>query len=237
MSELKYEGNELDIFSAARNWKQYLYENFSPFLGAEVLEVGAGFGGTTPFLAKGQHARWVGLEPDPGLFDRFQAAVRQGQLPAYCQPVKGILSDLAPTDCFDTILYVDVLEHIEHDAEELRNAAAHLKPGGHVVVLSPAHPFLYTPFDKAIGHFRRYTRASLRAVAPSALREVRMIYLDAFGLLSSLGNRLFLQQSMPTRKQVALWDGVLVPASRLLDGLFLHALGKSVLGVWQRPVG
>ena len=63
---------------------------------------------------------------------------------------------------------------------------------------------------------------------------MRLHYLDSIGMLASLGNRLILKSSMPTRRQIALWDRLMVPISRLADPLLGHRLGKSVLGVWQR---
>ena len=147
--------------------------------------------------------------------------------------VLGDLSTLDSSRLFDAILYIDVLEHIEDDSAELRRAAAHLSPGGALIVLSPAHPFLYTPFDQAIGHYRRYTRQSLRAAAPRNLRRDKLIYLDSVGMLASLANRLLLDQSMPTAAQIHIWDTYLVPCSRVMDPLFFGAVGKSVLGVWR----
>ncbi len=153
--------------------------------------------------------------------------------PGYATRV-GTTEDLVASECFDTILYIDVLEHIDDDRGELTRAAAHLKPGGHVIVLSPAHQFLYAPFDRAIGHFRRYSRSSLRAAAPAGLHETRLVYLDSVGLLASAANRLLLSQSMPTESQILAWDRLMIPLSRLLDPLFMGRAGKSILGVWQR---
>ena len=108
------------------------------------------------------------------------------------------MASLPSEDRFDTILYVDVLEHIEDDRGELAGAAARLRTGGHVVVLAPAHQALYSPFDKAIGHFRRYSHRSLLAAAPSTLQPVAAYYLDAVGMAASLANRLLLRASMPS---------------------------------------
>ena len=81
-------------------------------------------------------------------------------------------------------------------------------------MLSPAHPFLFTPFDAAIGHFRRYTRASLHRAAPATLSLEKLVYLDAAGMLASAGNRLLLRSAMPTERQILTWDRLLVPVSR-----------------------
>jgi hypothetical protein len=116
----------------------------------------------------------------------------------------------------------------------MRLAASHLKPGGRLIVLSPAHAWLYTPFDKAIGHYRRYTKASLLAVAPAELATEKLIYLDSVGLLASLGNRLLLKSRMPTEAQIKTWDSWLIPCSRRLDPLFRYSIGKTIVGVWRR---
>src|SRR5262249_30583866 len=133
------------------------------------------------------------------------------------------------------ILYLDVLEHIVDDRGELARAARRLAPNGRLVVLAPAHPWLYTPFDRAIGHHRRYTRASLRALAPDGVRELLLRYLDAAGLAASLGNRLVLRSAQPTSRQIRTWDRWLVPCSRWLDRATFGRIGKSVLGVWRKP--
>ncbi len=135
---------------------------------------------------------------------------------------------------FDCILYIDVLEHIEADRAELSGAARRLAPGGALIVLSPAHAWLYSEFDRQIGHCRRYTRASLRAAVPSKVEEEAVFYLDAAGLLASLGNKILLRQSLPTARQIAFWDAWLVRASQWLDPLLGHSLGKSVIGIWRK---
>jgi hypothetical protein len=126
-----------------------------------------------------------------------------------------------------------VLEHIEADRAQLDHAGRHLKPSGRIVVLSPAHNSLYTPFDKALGHFRRYNTASLRAATPDGLVADKVFYIDSVGLLASLGNRLILKASQPTAAQIRLWDTWMVPASRLLDPLTANLVGKSIIGIWR----
>lgn len=234
MPDYTYVGAELDLFAAATHWKSYLRRRVEPYLGPEVLEVGAGLGGTTRLLCRGEQRRWVCLEPDSTLADRLAEEIREHRLPDCCRLEIGTLADRPAEPEFDTLLYIDVLEHIEDDAAELARAAEWLRPGGHVVALSPAHQWLYTPFDKSIGHFRRYTKRTLAALTPPSLELVRLIYLDSVGLIASLGNRLLLGRAMPSPRQIAVWDRLMVPISRRLDPLLAHALGKSVLGVWRR---
>jgi SAM-dependent methyltransferase len=230
-----YVGTELDLFATAEHWKSYVRRRVHPFIGRHVLEVGAGTGGTTRFLCDHRPERWLCLEPDSSLGDRLIAAIHDGELADCCEARIGTLADLDERDQFDTILYMDVLEHIEDDRAELIRAADQLEPGGHLIVLAPAHQWLFTPFDEAIGHFRRYTKSSLRAVGPNGLALRRLDYLDAIGMLASLGNRLVLKSSMPNPGQIAVWDRLMVPLSRLVDPLLTYSLGKSVLAIWRKP--
>lgn len=226
MTPYQYAGSELEIFEKAHNWKAYLRGAMAPYLRGNVLEVGAGLGANTRQFASLNFNRWTCLEPDESLLEQIEPGHRR-------ELVLGDLSALDSSRLFDAILYVDVLEHIEDDAAELLRASRHLTRGGTIIVLSPAHPFLYTPFDKAIGHYRRYTRQSLQAAAPKSLATDKLVYLDSVGMLASLANRLLLNQSMPTAAQIHTWDSYLVPCSRWIDPLFFGAVGKSVLGVWR----
>ena len=230
-----YVGAELDLFAAAVRWKAYFRRRIAPYLGNEVLEVGAGLGGTTHALCRGTESRWVCLEPDPQLAARLQQEQAAERLPAVCEVVVGTLDDQLATDQFDSVLYMDVLEHIEADRAELNQAAQRVKPGGYLVVLSPAHQWLFSPFDRSIGHCRRYSRSTLRELAPEGLRLEWLGYLDSIGFFASLTNKLFLQQSMPTPAQIGFWDRVLVRSSEWVDPLLGFRAGKSVLAVWLRP--
>ena len=224
----EYAGSELVLFEKAVNWKRYWRAQIAPFVHGNVLEAGAGIGANTRLLASLPFRSWTCLEPDAAL-------AAQIELPSGLhRKITGTIASVA--ESFDSIIYIDVLEHIEDDKTEMARAAARLSPGGHLIVLAPAHAFLYTPFDAAIGHFRRYCRASLRRAVPAGLSESKIIYLDAAGLLASAANRLLLRQSMPTEQQILAWDRLMIPVSRAIDPLFGHGLGKSVLGVWRREV-
>ncbi len=231
-TERAYEGGELDLFLAARNWKSYWSRKIRPHIGQSVLEVGAGFGANTPYLYGESRRRWVCLEPDAVLNARIPEHLKEYPWAKTIETRVGTLQDLPTEEKFDTLLYIDVLEHIEDDRAELRAALAHLASGGRIIVLSPAHPWLFTPFDRALGHFRRYTKESLRACTPIGARRVELYYLDAVGLLASGANRLLLQQSIPSAGQIAFWDRCLVTNSLWLDPLLGFQVGKTVIGVW-----
>jgi len=227
--EFRYIGSELELFKKARNWKAYWRAQIAEFVRGEVLEVGAGIGANTLTLSSLAYDRWTCLEPDAVLAARIELPPGGRH-----KTVVGTIGDLSADATFDAILYIDVLEHIEDDRGEMARAAARLKSGGALIVMAPAHPFLFTPFDTAIGHFRRYTRTSLRQTAPATLSLEKLVYLDAAGLLASVANRLVLSRSLPKVWQILVWDRLLVPVSRLIDPLFAGRVGKNVLGIWRK---
>ncbi|MGH9662102.1 MAG: class I SAM-dependent methyltransferase [Bryobacteraceae bacterium] len=231
MSEFIYQGSELPVFEHAVRWKAYFVRTLAPLVRGDVLEVGAGLGATSLAFASLGFDRWLALEPDAGLFGELSR--RLGVDPRY-EARSGTVADLDGSRRFDTAMYIDVLEHIDGDRAELDRTARLLKPGGALIVLAPAHPWLYSEFDRAIGHVQRYTRQALERAAGPLLRLERMFFLDAVGLVASAANRLLLRSGHPTVSQIQFWDRALIPCSRVLDPLLGRRLGRSIIGVWSR---
>jgi SAM-dependent methyltransferase len=234
MTARSYPGTELELFRKARNWKAYYKRLIAIYLGREVLEVGAGIGATTQMLCNGQQERWLCLEPDPAMAETLATQINNEKLPRCCEVRVGVVAELKGGEVFDSIIYIDVLEHIEDDRLELEMACSHLKVGGFLTVLSPAHQWLYSRFDETLGHYRRYSKGTLLRVVPRKLECIQLKYLDTVGVVASLANKLVLQQDSPTSAQVAIWDKVMIPLSTALDPLSRYRLGKSILATWRR---
>ncbi|MBI5841478.1 MAG: class I SAM-dependent methyltransferase [Chloroflexi bacterium] len=234
MSEQAYIGKELEIFAKALRWKAYFKSEIDACIGKRVLEVGAGLGANTGILCDGSQTEWVCLEPDAELLGTIRSKIERGEFPRCCTARGGFVSDLPAEESFDTILYMDVLEHIEKDWLELENACKHLTIGGKLIVLSPAHNFLYSPFDKSIGHYRRYANKSISAITPADCRIVKLIQLDLLGIFTSLANRFFLRQPIPSEKQILFWDRNIVPISKFFDRFAGYRFGRSIICVWER---
>lgn len=236
MSAEKYIGDELSLFEQAKNWKNYYASFIRPYLKNYILEVGAGIGSTTQHLiAQAQVSSWLCIEPDASLFAKIEQAIAQQQLPSVCKGFSGVLSELdAQLHQADAILYIDVIEHIEDDLAELLLAEKYLKPGGYLIILVPAHQYLYSPFDEAIGHYRRYSRQSLLEVLPKNLQVKKNLYLDSVGFSASWIQKKFLKQTYPKLSQIKLWDNYMIPISQIMDPILGYHFGKSILLIAQK---
>jgi len=169
---------ELSLFDEASNWKSYWASIAAPYVRGQVLEVGAGTGGSIPLLAANA-SDWLCLEPDPPLGAQLREKIAAGALPPQCRLELSTLQGLAPGVEFDAILYADVMEHVRDDEAEARLAADRLAPGGALIILAPAHQFPFSPFDKAVDHYRRYSKRSLSAIVPNQLELLTLIIWTA----------------------------------------------------------
>lgn len=233
MENFTYIGTELELFAKATNWKNYLKSLMKPYLKGDILEVGAGMGSNTVLLTDSPYQKWLCLEPDAQLFQLLNSTIELHHI-SNCSALQGTIDSLDEQHCFDAILYLDVLEHIEDDRTELLKAFQRLEIGGHLIIIGPAHQWLFTPFDSAIGHYRRYNKAMLENLLSQEMKVVNILYLDCIGLFASLANKLVLKQSKPTIKQIHTWDSLMVPLSRKIDPILGHQLGKSIILVIQK---
>lgn len=232
-TEEKYFGRDLEAMSFAENYHRWIIQRFGDALGAEVVEPGAGTGNFTHLLLEAGVQRILALEPSANmsgkLIERFRGHARVTTANAF-------LSERAPElrESFDSAVYVNVLEHVEHHEAELRLAREVVRPGGHVLIYVPALPALYSRFDKAIGHWRRYTKSSLREVMEKAGWRVADIrYSDFCGVLPWL---LFFTWGgrMLTGAQTSLYDRLVFPLSGWLETLVRPPIGKNLLAVGKR---
>jgi SAM-dependent methyltransferase len=234
IAQQSYVGSELELFAKATNWKRYISRTLRPYIAELVIEVGAGLGNTTKYLCDRMHLRWLCLDPDPRHVAHLEARIAAGDLLPCCEARCGVLADLPPQERADTIIYIDVLEHIENDEDEMREAASRLTTGGHIVALSPAFNFLYNPFDEAVGHFRRYTPRDAPRLTVHSLNLSHMFFLDSLGFFASAANQLIMRRSQPSINQIQIWDKALIPLSAVADKVLGGLFGKSIVMIWQK---
>ena len=233
-NQYTYPGQELAFFEKAANWKAYFSSLIRPYIGQNVLEVGSGIGATTCLLNDGRATQWTLLEPDDAMSNILHERKKNDVQFDNCIIYSSTIAEFNPSEKFDTIIYIDVLEHIADDKDEVKKASELLHRNGHLILLSPAYNFLFSPFDQAIGHYRRYTSATLKATIPEQFQQEKLQYLDSVGFFASLANKLMLKQTYPSERQIKTWDRLMVPLSKWTDKLFFHSFGKSILGIWRK---
>jgi hypothetical protein len=229
---MQYKGEELILFKNAVNWKTYFAKSLKKYIQGSVLEVGSGLGINANYLYNSHVKNWTFLEPDEELAGQIKT---NAFLPDSVQSeiINGTIQSITNRK-FDVILYIDVLEHIQDSKSELVCAAELLQNNGHLIILAPSHPFLFSKFDEAIGHFRRYNKRMLKHEIPPTLEIVKIFYLDSIGAIASVANKLVLSQKYPTARQINFWDKVIIPASRLIDPVTGSLFGKAIIGIFKK---
>ncbi len=225
MSQFHYTGTgTLEVMEGAVRYNLFLENLLADFAGRApaLLDFGAGVG----TFAKRMRAR--GLKVDCVEPDTAQSA----SLQASGFSVHAGLEQI-PDAAYARIYSLNVLEHIEHDVEALKQLRRILQPGGKLLIYVPAFQLLYTSFDAEIGHFRRYTRAGLVVKLRAAGFTVESAeYVDSLGFFAWLLLKFLPRKSGGLNPNaVAFYDRVGFPLSRLCDTALKKLLGKNVMAV------
>jgi SAM-dependent methyltransferase len=230
----EYFGRDLEAMSFAVNYHRWILDEFREFVGRTVVEVGAGTGNFTALVQETGLSLHFALEPAANVF--AQLAERFAGV-AGVRTLNGTLADLGGEidGRADTVLYVNVLEHIEDDRRELERAREALRPGGHLCVFVPALPWLYGTADAAFGHHRRYTRRGLERLAGGAgFRVLRLRHFDIAGILPWFVLFRVLKRPCFTAGQARWYDRLAVPALRRMESAVAPPTGKNLLLVARR---
>jgi SAM-dependent methyltransferase len=218
----------------ARNYFAWQSQLVVRELGRRVVEVGCGIGNFTRLLL--DRELLIALDSEPACVDALRASL--GELPN----VRAMVCSVeAPEFCElarcrpDSVLCVNVLEHVEDDFAALRAMGEIVVPGGVVVLLVPAFPSLYGPIDRNLGHYRRYRRASLVQLADAAgLAIHKLHYVNFVGFFGWWLNARVLKREAQSDAQIALFDRVVAPISSVLEGLVPPPFGQSLLAVLRK---
>jgi len=176
----------LSIMSAAPKFNQWQYDVVAPWLGKRVLEVGSGIGTMSQLIASDSRELVVLTDTDEWYRRRLQEKFADDgkvRIEPLTLPDPGAPERLAAFE-LDTVVALNVVEHIEDDVATLSTMARLVGPHGRVVILVPAIPSAYGTLDEELGHFRRYSRASLgKAFVSAGLRVEQMFWYNRVGIV------------------------------------------------------
>ncbi len=221
----------LESLGRANRFNAWVADLVAPAVSGRVLEIGCGTGNFTGLLAeRATSVTAVDLNPE-----YVEAARRRWdgdpRLSFHCRDATAADWDAE----FDTIVLLDVLEHIEDDAGFLGALYRALRPGGTLILKVPSGEWLYGSLDRAIGHHRRYTKASLgRALGNAGYLDPDCLYFNWLGILGWWFNGRLLGRTTPPAAQVGMIEK-LVPLLRGLERAVPLPLGLSLIAISRRP--
>jgi SAM-dependent methyltransferase len=228
-----YLSTELYALAEAKNYYQWVISQFAPFIGKRVIEVGAGIGTfARSLLSHTSLSELVLVEPGgnlvPLLQRRFAAELR-------VKIVHGYFQCLAAPATADSIVAVNVLEHIAEDQAFLDDAHEALTPGGTLLLLVPALPWIYGSLDQAFGHYRRYTKTSLVGKLYAAgFGIIRLSYLNLPGIAGWLLTGRVLRRTTLKSRDVRLYDRWVIPWLSRLEGRWEPPCGQSLIVIARK---
>lgn len=229
-----YEGRELEAMACAERYRAWVCGAFIAHVGGDVAEVGAGDGAFSALLQALQPRSMTLFEPASELYRAQQQRIQAGSTLRSINSTFFAVADQYRA-AFDTVVYNNVLEHIDNEAEELAQVFQALRPGGHLCVFVPACPWLMSEFDRRIGHHRRHTKRSLReALQAAGFAIERLHYFDVVGIIPwFLVMRLGRGDLAPAR--VRAYDRLVVPWLRRVESRWRPPIGKNLVAVGRKP--
>jgi ubiquinone/menaquinone biosynthesis C-methylase UbiE len=228
----RYAADDLETMQEARRYMDHVFGLVRQFIGSRVLEIGPGIGTITRRLVDIADVV-VGIEPNPNCASLIQEAI--GDHPRFtlrvCHFEECDTAELA-SQRFDSVLCVNVLEHIADDVGALEAFKRILVPGGRVIVFVPALQVAYGPLDAELGHYRRYSKRTLRgAFTDAGLDLIRLRYTNPIGLAGWMYNAHISKSTKHSVAQVKLFETLVAPWALPIERLIPPPIGLSLVAV------
>ncbi|GAA0944544.1 class I SAM-dependent methyltransferase [Actinocorallia libanotica] len=217
----------------ARNYRKYEYDMVAPHVGRSLLEIGSGLGHFSEQFA-GRLDYLAVSDNDPYCVEQLGKRYAE-------DPDVEVLSLALPAKVeirqkVDTVVMMNVLEHIAEDAQALRDLAAVVEPGGRIVIWVPGYMQLYGDFDRKVGHVTRYTPKTLGATIAAAGLEAEV--LKPINFLGGIAWWAAVRRGgvgYPDPRLVKIYDRTVIPTTRFLERLFRPPFGQTVFAVARVP--
>ena len=225
---INYNGWELNSFDKAYNFRSYQFGKILKYIKGNVAEIGPGTGQNINYYSKKINKLHL-FEPSKNLYSILKNKIKDPRIKTVNTKFK------TNNNKFDTIMYLDVLEHIKNDKKEIDIALKSLKKNGNLIINVPAFQFLYSDFDKNVGHYRRYNKKKLISLFKSKkYKKIWCTYYDSFGFILSLLSKISKSNFKKNFKQkIIIWN-LLIPYSKVLDKIVFNSFGKSLICVIQK---
>lgn len=223
----------LEVIAKADRFNRWMYDQFKHELKGEVLEIGSGIGNISKLVIEEGHSITLS-DYNEEYCESLKKDFSQNK------NVREIISiDLLHPgfenkyslykNKFDSIFLLNVIEHIEDDGLAVKNCKYLLKTNGHLILLAPAYSWLYSSFDKQLGHYRRYSLKSLKGLLK---KENFSILTGSYFNFTGIGGWLLfgkiLNQKMLSSGEMSAFNKI-VPIAKIIDKLLGKKTGLSII--------
>jgi len=225
---MEYPGKELEVFDQAKIFQKYIHLIIKKYLKDNILEVGAGIGSFTRSYFH-NHKNIHLSDLDQNNCSILKEKFNDNDVKIDSKKISEINLN------FNTIIYLNVLEHISEDKKEIELALSRLNLGGHLIILTPAHQNLYSKFDKAIGHLRRYDSDFFNSSNHKNAKIKKLIYMDSLGYILYFFNKIFFKEEVyPSKIKIFVWDKIFTPITIIFDYITRYKFGKNILCIYEK---
>ena len=233
-----YGEQTLAAITAADRFNQWMYDTIKPYVKGHLLEIGSGIGNISQYFLRDKVQTTL-TDLRQNYCDTL--VVKFKDQPSLERVIK--LNLVHPKfdeeyadqiGKYDSIVALNVVEHIEDDNLALANCYKLLSKGGHVIILVPAYQALFNKFDEILEHYRRYTDSSLRRVISNANFEI--LHSEYFNFVGIAGwfvmGKIFNKEVIP-EGQMRLYNQ-LVPIIKIIDKVLFKKIGLSTICIGRK---
>lgn len=225
-SRQNYQQSILESLAQVDKYNKWIVSKFERYLVKNILELGSGLGNITLKIKD------KGFNILPSDIDQsFLKSLRKIDKRAIYLDVLNIKISKKK---FDTIIAINVLEHLDDDIQSLKNIYNLLTPQGILILLIPAHQFLFGSYDRMVGHFRRYSKKDLsQKLLKTGFRIKKINYHNKLSALGWFINARLLNRKSFPKYQLYLIN-LLVPLIDLIDKIIPFDFGLSIICIARK---
>ena len=229
---------DLHVLNEAIRYRRWLFSLIQPHLGQHILEVGSGIGNYTNMLldkdcvvATDIAERYVQI-----LKQKFGSKRNVHVFQLDLHNIDHSLSNTLQSYCLDTVVNMNVLEHIEGDVEALNVMKQLMNKGGKIITIVPSFQKLFGSLDEAYGHYRRYNKGDFINIAQRLdLSLICIRYFNVIGILGWIYSSKLRRKRTLSKKSVAVFDQLIVPVFSVVEKKINPPFGLSLMAVLQKP--
>jgi len=230
-------------FSSSTSWLPYMmrttnYNNwvfgmFKKYVGKRIVDIGSGYGTFINYIKDREYI--ISVEPSKYCYEHLKKTFSDNK---NIRIINGDLNDDTAKELsaknIDTVICLNVLEHIENDRKTIQNINKCLKPGGKFILYVPALSFIYGTLDESLGHYRRYNKKALeKMIESNGFKIISSRYMNFLGAFSWFVYSKILRKRMPAEKRIIFYDKYLVPILSMIESIVRMPFGQSLLMVCE----